>query len=497
MNRDDSDDGAIDLNRRAILESAVTLGLASAVSPSSQLSAASAPTIPAHHKPTVGIQIDVNTLSKPNLSPLLDDLQTRAGVNALFPFIYTYSGTWAGLPKSGFRGGNFAIPHMQYYKGVPLSYQEMRATELGDLDVLEHTITAAKPRGIKTFAWIIETMLASSTWQSMCEVDLHGRRHEFFPCNNSPGYRAYLLGLVEDYTRSYDIDGVMWASERPGSLLYLVRQTANRYNPPDGARCFCEYCVKKGAAQGINVERAKAGFREFEKFLRAGADGRPRDGYFATFFRLLLNYPELLAWENLWITSRGELMAAMFKRIKSINPNLKVGWHVYSHVSLSPFEVAEIDNAAMAQYSDFIKPVVYANIAGERIHEVANFMSKTALGDFSNGAVLELLYKTLGYEGPPYESVTQRGLSSDYVRRETRRTYEGAGPAVQIWPGIDIGVPTAEAGASKTTAENVKNDIVAAFEGGASGVILSRCYYEMDSNVLAGAGVALKELGYS
>jgi hypothetical protein len=47
MNRDDSDDCVIDLNRRAILESAVTLGLASAVSPISQLSAASAPTIPA------------------------------------------------------------------------------------------------------------------------------------------------------------------------------------------------------------------------------------------------------------------------------------------------------------------------------------------------------------------------------------------------------------------------------------------------------------------
>jgi hypothetical protein len=361
---------------------------------------------------------------------------------------------------------------------------------------LQHTIAAAKPRGIKTFAWIIETMLASSTWQSMCEVDLNGRRHEFFPCNNNPGYRAYLLGVVEDYARSYDIDGVMWGSERPGSLFYLLRKTTNRYNPPDGARCFCEFCVKKGAARGVHVERAKAGFRELERFLRAGADGRPRDGYFATFFRLLLNYPELLAWENLWITSRSELMAAMFKKIKAINPKLMVGWHVYSHVSLSPFEVAEIDNAAMAKYSDFIKPVAYANIAGERIHEVANVMSKTVLGDFSNAAVLDLLYKTLGYEGPPYESVTQRGLSSSYVRHETRRAFEGAGPAVQIWPGIDVGIPTEEAGVSRSTTDNVRNDISAAFDGGASGIILSRCYYEMDPNVLAGAGVELKELGY-
>jgi hypothetical protein len=98
MNRDDSDDGVIDLNRRAVLESAVTLALASAVSPSSQLSAASAPTIPAHHTPTVGIQMDVNTLSKPNLSPLLDDLQTHAGSMRCFHLF-----TLIAEPGLGFR----------------------------------------------------------------------------------------------------------------------------------------------------------------------------------------------------------------------------------------------------------------------------------------------------------------------------------------------------------------------------------------------------------
>ena len=62
MSRDDSAGGVIDGNRRAILESAVTLGLASAVSQIYPLSAAGAPTPSAHLKPTVGIQIDVNTL---------------------------------------------------------------------------------------------------------------------------------------------------------------------------------------------------------------------------------------------------------------------------------------------------------------------------------------------------------------------------------------------------------------------------------------------------
>ena len=42
-------------------------------------------------------------------------------------------------------------------------------------------------------------------------------------CFNNPNVRNFLLGLVEDYTRSYEVDGIMWCSERMGPLNNLLR----------------------------------------------------------------------------------------------------------------------------------------------------------------------------------------------------------------------------------------------------------------------------------
>ena len=39
-----------------------------------------------------------------------------------------------------------------------------------------------------------------------------------FACARNPSTRNFWLGLVEDYLRSYDVDGLMWGSERQGPL---------------------------------------------------------------------------------------------------------------------------------------------------------------------------------------------------------------------------------------------------------------------------------------
>jgi len=490
--------------RRELLKNAAALGVAAALSRTTKLTAATAASAPTKPAPTIGIQMNVGALAAPDLRPLLDDLQTRAGVNALFPFIYSNVNRWTGLPAAGFVGGNYAIPHMQYYKDTSLTYADMRATELGDLDVLEHTIAAARPRGIKTFAWILENneSIAGAAWAPLYEMDFHGRRtshHPSGPCNNNPAYIGYLLGLVEDYCRSYDIDGVMWSSERQGGLFNALGAYHNgQSSDPSQATCFCEFCVKKAKAKGIDVERARQGFGEIEKFVLAGRvrnPVRPRDGYFVEFFRLLLNYPELLAWEKMWIDSRGELMAAIYQKVKSVKPSLQVGWHVWHALSFSPFHRAELDYAAMAKYSDYIKPVLYANCAGDRMKSFTDSVGTNVFGDVPRPEMLDVFYDMMDYKEAPYDRVSAAGFSSDYMKRETRRCLDDTGPAVQVWPGIDVDVPVPP-GASKRTPEGVKNDILAAFQGGATGVVLSRLYYEMDPVNLAGSGAALKELGY-
>jgi hypothetical protein len=85
------------------------------------------------------------------------------------------------------------------------------------------------------------------------------------------------------------------------------------------------------------------------------------------------------------------------------------------------------------------------------------------------------------------------GLSADYVSRETKRALDGvAGTKTQIWPGIDIDIPT-EPGNSKSTPQSVKEAVMAAFRAGAPGVILSRKYSEMRLANLSGAGEAVRK----
>src|SRR5256886_17586300 len=49
------------------------------------------------------------------------------------------------------------------------------------------------------------------------EIDLHGKPTGL-ACHRNPNTRHFWLGLAEDYLRSYDVDGLMWGSERQGPL---------------------------------------------------------------------------------------------------------------------------------------------------------------------------------------------------------------------------------------------------------------------------------------
>jgi hypothetical protein len=76
------------------------------------------------------------------------------------------------------------------------------------------------------------------------------------------------------------------------------------------------------------------------------------------------------------------------------------------------------------------------------------------------------------------------------VYRETVRAKKGLeGSKTLLWPGIDIDIPTA-AGHSKSTPEGTRKAVLAAFRGGADGVILSRKYSEMRLANLSGAGMS-------
>ena len=69
-------------------------------------------------------------------------------------------------------------------------------------------------------------------------------------CASKYERRQLFARAAEDYARSYEIDGIMWCSERMGPLNNVMRGTN-----PERASCFGQYCQGKARRLGINVER--------------------------------------------------------------------------------------------------------------------------------------------------------------------------------------------------------------------------------------------------
>ena len=490
----------LDVNRREFLKIAGGAGAAMALPTSAETAAAS--------RKTIGIQIGAVSFVDEGTERVLDILQERGGVNTLFLAVFTYGRGIAGrqipgqpLPDHGkqeydlnFHGGNFATPHPEFYKNTVL--KDTRAPDHGNLDILAEVLPAAKKRGMKTICWLEDVFRKDlPNIEKLQEKDLYGRNAETL-CVNNPDYRNFLTGLVEDYTRSYDVDGIMWGSERQGALCDSLGATHDTPPvDPGNVTCFCEFCQRKAKDRGINVDRARQGFLELEKFVRSSRAGkRPVDGYFVQFWRLALRYPELLAWEMLWTDSLRETYAAIYKTVKAAKQALPVGWHIWHNNSFNPIYRAEQDLHELSKCSDFIKVVMYNNCGGERMALYVDNIGSTLYADLSKQQLLDFDYAVMNFKEGSYQQIPHTGLSPDYVYRETKRALDGvAGTSTLIWPGIDIDIPT-EPDHSKCTRQSVKEAVAAAFRAGAPGVILSRKYSEMRLGDLSGAGDAIRDL---
>jgi len=502
-----------EIDRRSFLGtmSVAAAAIGSGLTPADAANADATPTqTPRHAKDqTIGIQIGSISFLDEGVEKVLDILQERAHINTLFVATFTYGHGIAGRQLAGhpfpdhgvkdyndnFHGGNYATPHPEYYQDT--IFKNLKAPDHGNVDILEMVIPAAKKRGIKTFTW------SEDVWrrdvpgiEKALAVDFRGRQAQDTLCFNNPEYFNFLIALHKDFARSYDIDGVMWGCEKQGAFNNAFESIHNSNgNDPSRVTCFCQFCQEKGKQRGIDFERVKEGFQALESWVRAAKAGeRPPDGYWVTFLRLLYRYPELLAWESLWHDSLRETKRAIYQRVKSIKPNVQVGWHEWHAHGFSPFFRAQLDLAALVPFSDYLKMTVYHNLGGTRMATYMDSVTKTVYRDFPMDEALELEYRIMNYRERGYEQLPYTGLSPDYVYRETQRCVASvAGTKTQIWPGIDMGIPIRE-DYSKVTPQSVKDVTLAAYRGGAQGLVISRKYSETTLENLGAVGEALREL---
>jgi hypothetical protein len=456
---------------------------------------------------SIGIQVGSASFVDEGVEAVLDILQERGRVDTVYLTTFTYGRGLAGrqipgqpFPDHGvrqsdeslFHGGNYARPHPRFYRDTVLT--QTRAPDHGDLDIVEAVLPAVKKRGLRLLCSVEDVWRPSVPgFDRVAEVDLHGRKAGT-ACLMNPDVRRFWTALVTDLCSSYDIDGVLFFNERNGPLLNATGSSHAQQIAAARTTCFCEHHRTAAKEHGIDFDRAREGYLRLETFVTAAlADRRPSDGYFVTFWRLLSEYPDVLAWDRLFDLGKHRVLSEIRAAVKAVNARLEVGFHIEHVNSFNPIFRATRSYAEMASKADFLKVVAYNNCGGERYKRFIENVGSTVFRDVPKGELLRLNNHLLGYgDEAGLDTLPSAGLSPDYVARETRRALAGVAGKCRVLPGIDIGIPTSPS-SRKASPDDTYAAVAAALKAGADGLVLSRKYSEMRLDNLAAAGRAVKD----
>ncbi len=499
------------MKRRDFIRQAAAISAVSASGNAQQQPAIAAPKPQATER-FIGIQMGPHSLLDEGIDRCLDLIQETAAVNAVFVYSQTYHmemrrplQTLAqdhGAPVKEMRGRKLPLvwmrPREQYYTGTPLRHQKIDAGyEYANRDLFAELVEPMRKRRMRLYARILEgsgsiPMEAVANFSKVLIRDVYGRPRPQ-PCWNNPDYKNWWTSTVEDMFRSYQLDGLQWGAERHGPLMNVLLNGT----PPF---CFCEHCQARCRTQGINVDRARQGFQELHASVRALQQGNSKSGgAFTGLLRILLRYPEVLAWEYQYRMSREEVAQAIYGTVKSIQPRAQVGWHVdHQQSSWDQVYRAEVTYGEMAAYADFIKPIVYHDILGPRIRWwYLDRLQKSVLNEVPLDESLNLYYALFGYDKktePSLDQLDKSGFSPDYVYRETKRTVMETGGKAKVYPGIGFDVPW-NGQHYPSDPEKVYQAVLKGFEAGADGILISREYDEMRLANLKAVGRAVRQHG--
>ena len=501
-------DAASQITRRDFINTSTRLAAAAVAAPAMVPHVLSAADKPGPPK-MVGIQVGAVSFVDEGTERVLDILQERGAVNTVFLTTFTYGRGLAGrqipgqpFPDHGaqesdektFHGGNYAVPHPEFYQNTLL--KQSRAPDHGDLDIVANVLPGARRRGMKMFCSIEDVFRSDVPGvKEVAEVDLLGRKTGTL-CLFHPDVRAFWIALVTDLCKSYDIDGILFFNERNGPLLNALGASHAQSIASSRVTCFCEHHQHAAKDRGIDFARAREGYTKLDQFVQAALKGlRPSDGYFVEFWRLLIEYPEIIAWDRLFDAGKHQVLAEVNAAVKAVRRELQVGFHLEHVNSFNPIFRATRRYDDLATKADFLKVVVYNNCGGERYANFIGNVGSTVFRDVPRDELLRFNNHLLNYEHEAgLADLATAGLSPDYVARETKRALEGVQGKCKILPGLDIDIPTGK-NSRKATPDDTFAATKAALAAGAHGVIFSRKYSEMRLANLAAGGRAVRESG--
>ena len=203
--------------------------------------------------------------------------------------------------------------------------------------------------------------------------------------------------------------------------------------------------------------------------IAARSGHRPVDGYYVQFTRLLLRYPELLAWEMLWTNSLRETYAAIYKTVKSAKPALPVGWHIWHNNSFSPIYRAEQDLHDLAAIPTSSRSSSTTTAAASAWPVMSTASVPPFMAVLRTGPA-RLTITVTGF-GVARQPVSRTGLpaTTSFVKPNATSP-DSPAPTRSSGPASTY-IPT-EPGNSKCTPQSVNEAVTAALRAGAPGVLL-------------------------
>jgi hypothetical protein len=463
----------------------------------------------------VGIQISPLSFLDEGVEPLLDLLQERFGVNVLLVGTISWLGLKVGrrishklegFPDHGvqqpddLRGGSYIKHRPDFYANTSISNFSNTDPGLEGVDVLDLIIPAAKARGMKVMPEIMEPLFkyadhgSANTVQipnlpQYLEIDQFGRYAQE-PSTSNPHYRTWLHSILEDYARNYEIDGIMWCNERRSPLDNLIVGNA--------AIDFSPAARREALERNIDVERVLIAYREvYQYFQQARAGAKFNDGSFIEFLRVLLANPEILIWERFWLERNKDLDKELYGIVKWCNPALSFGLNVWNRNHFNPIRKAQWSWLEQTMYCDWVKPITYQHQSGGIYKKEMLEFHKSVLRDFTPQEFTPIMYKLLGLNEAPWDSVLETGMNPDtYVGGQAKDTVAAVEGRVPVYMGIGVDAPRTSAEMAVCTPEIVYNSVKAAYREGAKGIVYSPNYAGMNHSSLEGGAQALKELGF-
>lgn len=449
--------------------------------------------------PMVGIQIAPFSFYDEGIERALDLIQETSKANAVFVYTHTYYAA-DGLKRrrhvSILAPDHGVAPRDPAKRNLPLAWvrhreESFRGTavrhmaadgskEYGERDLFRDLVEPCRKRGIQIYGRVLEGSapeLASVIpgFARVLGKDIDGNPAP--ACWFHPEYQAWWSATVEDIFRHYELDGFQWGAERIGPLSHLLSSGGAPY-------CFCEHCVRRGRDRGIDVERARLGFRELHRLMGALAAGDGPESALMRFFRVLYRYPEVLAWDMQYRLGQEEMFQRVRNTIRSVSPGTPVGRHIdHQQTTYDLFHQAQAGYGEMAAYADFIKPILYHDVMPPRVQGRVEALRKNIWKEFSQAQGTTFLERYRGHDAGK-----MRG--ADYVATEIRRAVQAIGGKAPLIAGIGIDIPHDNRPLAANPDE-VTEVVRRAFAAGAAGILISREYDEMRVANLRAIGRAL------